>query len=218
MNAMKPTLLIAVALSCSSAASLLANSSFFVAPSFRGQANTDFAGWELFTSATGPNNPDVAGSDAIATFTQTSGSGFVTGGGVGNIYVGPPPAVGSYRVSYDGASAIDSVVFQVRTLGLELDYSSISLNYGSGSLGAPTRTELERAASQGGPGAVSVSSSWTWNLTGLNASDVTITFNAANSDVSLDAAQLDVAAVPEPETWAMISGAGLLAFAVWRRR
>lgn len=215
MNAMKPTLLIAVALACTSAVSTLANSSFFVAPSFRGQANTDFAGWEVFTSATGPNNPDVVGSDANATFTQTSGSGFVTGSG--NIYVGPAPAVGSYSVSYDGVSVIDSVVFQVRTLGLELDYNSISLNYGSGSLSA-TRTELERAAAGGGPGAVSVSSSWTWNLTGLNATDVTITFNAAASDVSLDAAQLDVAAVPEPETWAMISGAGLLAFAVWRRR
>ncbi len=216
MTDMKPTLLVALALSGAAVLTSSANTSFFVAPGFRGQANADFAGWEVFTSATAANNPDIVGSDAVATFTQTSGSGFLTGSG--NIYVGPSPAVGSYSVSYDGSSVLDTVVFQVRTLGLELDYNSISLNYGSGSLSAPTRTELERAAAGGGPGAVSVSSSWTWNLSGLNATDVTITFNAAASDVSFDAAHLDVAAVPEPETWAMISGAGLLAFALWRRR
>lgn len=215
MNAMKPTLLIAVALSCSSAVTSLAVSSHFVAPAFRGQANTDFAGWEVFTSATGANTPDFAGSDAAATFTQNTVGAFVTGSG--NIYAGPSPVIGSYTVSYDGSAPLSTVVFQVRAVGLELDYNSISLSYGSGSLSA-TRTELERAAAGGGPGAVSVTSSWTWNLTGLNASDVTITFNAASSDVSLDAAQLDAAAVPEPETWAMISGVGLLAFAVWRRR
>jgi hypothetical protein len=213
---MKPTLLIALALSGGAVLTSSANTSFFVAPSFRGQPNADFAGWEVFTTATGLNNPDIAGSDAAATFKQNTVGAFLTGSG--NIYAGPPPTVGSYTVSYDGAAVVDTVVFQVRTLGLELDYSSISLNYGSGNLGAPTRTELERAAAGGGPGAVSVSSSWNWNLTGLNATEVTITFNAAASDVSLDAAHLDVAAVPEPATWAMISGAGLLAFALWRRR
>jgi len=216
MTDMKPTLLVALALSGAAVLSSSANTSFFVAPGFRGQANADFAGWEVFTSATAANAPDIAGSDATATFKQNTVGAFLTGSG--NIYAGPPPTVGSYTVSYDGASVLSAVVFQVRTIGLELDYSSIGLNYGSGSLGAPTRTELERAAAGGGPGAVSVSSSWTWNLTGLNATDVTITFNAATSDVSLDAAHLDVAAVPEPETWAMISGAGLLAFALWRRR
>jgi hypothetical protein len=212
---MKSSLLVALALSGSSAVSTFANTSFFVAPSFRGQATADFAGWEVFTSATGANNPDLAGSDALATFKQNTVGAFVTGSG--NIYAGPPPTVGSYTVSYDGSAVIDTVVFQVRTLGLELDYGSISLNYGSGSMSA-TRTELERVAAGGGPGAVSVSSSWTWNLTGLNATDVTINFNAAAPDVSLDAAHLDVAAVPEPETWAIISGTCLLAFAVWRRR
>jgi hypothetical protein len=52
----------------------------------------------------------------------------------------------------------------------------------------------------------------------VNATALTINLGATTPHVVLDAAQLDVAAVPEPETWAMISGVGLLAFAVWRRR
>jgi hypothetical protein len=65
---------------------------------------------------------------------------------------------------------------------------------------------------------MAVTSSWTWDLTGVNATALTINLGATTPHVVLDAAQLDVAAVPEPETWAMISGVGLLAFAVWRRR
>jgi hypothetical protein len=195
MNAMKSTLLIAVALSCVSAVTSVADSTKFVAPAFRGQPNADFAGWEVFTVPTGANNPDVGG---------------------GNIYAGPF-AIGAFSVSYDVSSPLATVVFQVRTLGLEPNYNSISLNYGSGTLTA-ARTELERATDNSMPGSMAVTSSWTWDLTGVNATALTINLGATTPHVVLDAAQLDVAAVPEPETWAMISGVGLLAFAVWRRR
>ncbi len=215
MNAMKPTLLIAVALSCSSAVTSVADSSHFVAPAFRGQANADFAGWDVFTTATGANNPDVAGSDAAATLSQNSAGAMLLGGG-DMIYAGPA-AIGAFSVSYDVSSPLATVVFQVRTLGLEPNYNSISLNYGSGTLSA-ARTELERATDDTFPGSVAVTSSWTWDLTGVNATALTINLSATTPHVVMEAASLDVAAVPEPETWAMISGAGLLAFAVWRRR
>jgi hypothetical protein len=211
---MKSTLLIAVALSCVSAVTSVADSTKFVAPAFRGQPNADFAGWEVFTVPTGANNPDVAGSDAVATLAQTSAGAMLVGGG--NIYAGPF-AIGAFSVSYDVSSPLATVVFQVRTLGLEPNYNSISLNYGSGTLTA-ARTELERATDNSMPGSMAVTSSWTWDLTGVNATALTINLGATTPHVVLDAAQLDVAAVPEPETWAMISGVGLLAFAVWRRR
>jgi hypothetical protein len=216
MSFSKTTLLAGWAVLAAGATQSLANTSFFVAPSFRGQAGTSFAGWEAFSAATGANSPDLAGSTANATFAQNTPGAFLTGSG--NIYAGPPPTVGTYSVSYDGSSPVGAVVFQARTVGLELDYSSISLNYGSGSLSA-TRTQLENAVAGGGPGAVSVSSSWSWDLTGLNASDFTISFNAASPDVSFDAAHLDVASVPEPQTWALAAaGFGLVVFAGWRRR
>lgn len=213
MTDMKPTLLVALALSGVGALSVAADSSHFVAPSFRGNANADFAGWENFTTPVGANAPDVVGSDAAATLSQNSAGAIMAGS---DIYAGPV-AVGSFSVSYDVTSPIATVVFQVRTLGLQLNYNSVSLNYGGGTLSA-TRTELERATDDTFGGSMSVTSSWTWDLSGVNATALNISFGANTPHVVLDAAQLDVAAVPEPETWAMISGAGLLAFALWRRR
>lgn len=213
MTDMKPTLLVALALSGLGGLSLVADSSHFVAPAFRGDANAEFAGWENFTTPVGANAPDVVGSDASATLSQNTPGAIMAGS---DIYAGPV-AVGSFSVSYDVTAPIATVVFQVRTLGLQLNYNSVSLNYGSGSLSA-TRTELERATDDTFGGSMSVTSSWTWDLTGVNATALNITFGANTPHVVLDAASLDVAAVPEPETWAMISGAGLLAFALWRRR
>lgn len=196
--------------------STFASTASFVAPSFRGQPNAEFAGWEVFTTPVGPNAPDIAGSNAAATFAQNTVGAFVTGSG--NIYAGPPPTTGSYTVSYSGSSPVSTVVFQVRTVGLQLDYGSISLDYGSGTLSA-TRTELENVPAGGGPGSASVASSWTWDLSAQNASAFTINFVAASPDVSLDSAHLDVAVVPEPTTWALFgAGAAALALARWRRR
>lgn len=215
MSSTKTTLLAGLVILGAGATPSFADSTHFVAPGFAALPSSEYAGWETFTTASGLNSPDKAGSDALATLQQHHVNAILTGGG--NIYAGPSPTVGSYTVSYDGSGPVGEVVFQIRTNGLELDYGSIGLDYGSGPIAA-TRTELENVPGSFGPGSVNVTSSWSWNLTGLNATDFTINFNAAASDVSLDAARLDVAAVPEPETWALLSGVGLVAFAIWRRR
>lgn len=215
MSSTKTTLLAGLVIVGASATPSFADSTHFVAPGFAALPSSEYAGWETFTTATGENAPDKAGSDANAFLQQHHPNAILTGGG--NIYAGPSPTVGSYTVNYVGSGPVGEVVFQLRTNGLEVNYGSVSLDYGSGNLSA-TRTELENVPGSFGPGSVNVTSSWSWNLTGLNATDFTINFNATVSDVSMDAARLDVAAVPEPETWALISGAGLVAFAIWRRR
>jgi len=69
---------------------------------------------------------------------------------------------------------------------------------------AGTRTELDRAPFVGqGPGAI-VSSAWTWNLSGVNTSDLTISFKADGPSLSFDSATLDVKTAPEPGTWALL--------------
>lgn len=200
--------------------SLVASTASLTVPAFRGQPGAQFAGWESFTVPTGQNSPDIGGSTANSKLTQTSTGAFIASSG--NLYVGPDPAVGNYSVSYSGGTPVGPVVFQARALGNELAYDGLRLEYSGGSLSA-ARTELERTAFGGPPGTpgsgFAVASQWSWDLTGLNASEFTITFKAAAADVSFDSATLDVRAVPEPQTWALAAiGAGALAFAGWRRR
>ncbi len=206
-----PTIL-ALALS---AGTTLAGTNAFVVPSFRNSSGSVVAGWDKFTVAVGApgNAPDLAGSSATsARFFQNQADAFITG--TGNIY--NQPSASSFTVSYSAGAPIGLVVLQTRTIGTELDYSSVTLSYSGGTLSAP-RVELDRTDFVGqGPGA-NVSSEWTWNLTGLPASDLTINFLAAGPSVSFDSATLDVQTTPEPGTWALLV-TGLIAGGVLLRR
>lgn len=202
------------------AASAYANTSFFVAPSFRGGPYSTFAGWEIFTTPVGaPGNlGDIVGSTAQATLTQSDALASITG--TGNLY--NQNGVSSFELKYSNLDArnIDTVVLQVRSVGSELNYDSFRLEYGATSL-AGTRTELERTPFGGPPGTpgsgVSVTSSYTWKLDENPNSPLTLKFTAADVSVSFDAAHLDIHAVPEPSTWALL-GLGASALVVLQRR
>ncbi len=179
-----------------------ANTNAFYVPSFRGEAGSTAAGWDFFTVGVGApgNAPDLAGSTATtARLTQLQADAFVVGSG--NIY--NQPSVSSFVINYTAGARIDTVILQTRTVGAELDYSSVALTYAGGSL-AGTRTELDRAPFVGqGPGSI-VSSAWTWNLSGVDTSDLTISFKADGPSLSFDSATLDVKTLPEPGTWALL--------------
>lgn len=202
------------------AASAYANTSFFVAPSFRGGPYSTFAGWEVFTTPVGaPGNlGDIAGSTPQATLTQSDPLASITG--TGNLY--NQNGVSSFELKYSNVDArnIDMVVLQVRSVGSELNYDSFRLEYGATSL-AGTRTELERTPFGGPPGTpgsgVSVTSSYTWKLDENPNSPLTFKFTAADVSVSFDAAHLDIHSVPEPSTWALL-GLGASALIVLQRR
>jgi len=201
--------------------SLSAGTNGFYAPYFRGVAGTDVAGWDRFTSGYNvANQPDMSGSNTgtRATLTQLDPVGAVLGSG--NIYVGVGGA-GNFSLRYTGLEPIAQISFQVRTLGTEIDYSGLRLNYVSAdkpfSIGG-TPTTLATSPSQGFPGN-NISLAYTWLLTDPGVKDFTLDFKATGEHLSLDAITLDVmpSTVPEPGTWAL-AGLGLAAWAMVARR
>ncbi len=192
----------------------------FVVPFFRGQPGSQVAGWEKFTVANDNgvgNSPDLAGSNASAKLLQHDPNAFITS--TGNIYNMAAPS--SFDVRASSLAPVGLVVFQARSFGTELDYSTMKLTFGATSLTA-TRTELDRVlvGEPGTPGSGAfVSSKWQWDLSGQDVSAFTITFGAAADSLSFDSATLDLAVVPEPAPFALL-GAGMvgLLFVHSRRR
>ena len=193
----------------------------FYAPYFRGVAGTEVAGWERFSSGYNvANQPDMSGSNmgSRATLTQLDPVGAVLGSG--NIYVGVGGA-GNFKLNYSGLQPIAQISFQIRTLGTEIDYSGLRLNYVS--LDKPvslsgTPTTLAISPSQGFPGN-NISLAYTWNVSDPGVKDFNLTFKATGEHLSLDSMTLDVmpTTVPEPGTWAL-AGLGLAAWTLVTRR
>lgn len=201
-----------------SALSALAGTNGFINPAFRGQPGAHFTGWENFTVGIGEpgNGGDLAGSYSGARLFQTAAGAQVLLSG--NIYNGSGKS--SFDIRYTGTEPAGLVNLQLRTLGTELDYGSVKL-IAAGESGPVTlttsHTELDRLAfgpPPPAPGSGSaVSTLWQWDLSGLGAEYFVISFQAAEINLSLDSATLDVQAIPEPGLGALLAvGALLLAF------
>jgi hypothetical protein len=214
--------LLCAALAALATSQALADTSTFSVPDYRGQPGTTSGGWERLTVAVGQpgNAPDLPSTLSGATLVQTLPGAIATGGG--NLYQGAGPA--SYQVSYNPGDAVGLVTFQMRTLGTELDYSSVRLAYDVGAglqyVSPAARIEFERAPSQGFPG-FNVTSRWDWNLTGTGATSYRVEMTASGPHQSLDSAMLDsakVGVVPEPSTWALMGAGALLLASRWPSR
>jgi hypothetical protein len=166
----------------------------FVIPLFRGSANSEAGYWETFTVPVGApgNRPDKSGATTDAVLTQSQTNGFLTGSG--NIY--NLDAVSAFAVADVTPFTLGTVVLQTRTLGTELDYGLVSLQYtdgvGAHSLAPMARYELNRD-NQPGLGAT-VSSLWQWDLSGLGVTNYSLSFRAAGPSTSFDSMTLDTAA------------------------
>lgn len=192
----------------------------FVVPTFRTSANSEAGYWERFTVAYGApgNQADQANATTGAVLIQDgSASSFITGSG--NIY-DFENALQSFTLLDSTPFTLGTVVLQTRSLGSELDYGAVVLNYndgtGSHSLAPVERLELDRGTTLG----ASVSSLFQWDLTGLNVKDYSLTFRGAGPSVSFDAMTLDTwkefAVVPEPSTF-VLAGLGIAFLAIQRR-
>ena len=197
----------------------------FVVPNYRGLAGTTFTGWEWFGVAQGePGNVgDMAGSATHVRLYQTAAGAQVLGSG--NLYNGASASVFEIRYTLPtGFTDVERVSLQMRTLGTELAYDSVRLIAASGNSSESlvgVRTELDRVAIGPPPPApgsgFGVSSLWEWDLTGRTVDYFAITVSAAEVNLSLDSATLDVRMVPEPGVVGLGVLGGLLLLATRRR-
>lgn len=203
------------------AAALAAQS--FEVPDFRGQPETAFAGWGPFTVAVGlpGNQPNVPTTTPFvsALLVQNNPTAFLTGGG--GIY--SFAEVVDFTLDFATDFVPGTVVLQTRSFGTLLDPASFAIGYFEAGnwtpLGGPIRTNLYSAPLGGAFGGIDSIDRWDWTLPRtLNATDLRIAFAAAGSSSSLTALRLDVAAIPEPSTYALLFGLAALAVAAWRTR
>lgn len=212
----------------------------FYTPAYRGQAGTESAFWtdasvaanSGFTNANGINNAAYAapgGSTlANASVTQTTPGAFIipgqdATGNSGDIY--SFSSINTFVLNYTGSSAVGNVVFQTETVGSELDYSSVLLNYtlAGGAQESLSATANELYSGSGAMGSSDVLTEWDWNLpTDDDITSFSIDFNGSGPSVGLENAMLDVspfnvATVPEPSSVAL-AGMGGMGLIFWGRR
>ncbi|HSH72747.1 MAG TPA: PEP-CTERM sorting domain-containing protein [Methylophilaceae bacterium] len=177
---------------------------------------SEFAAWNVFGGTT-DNSPEVAGS-GTGSVKENTGQAFLTGGG--NIY--SFSAATNFTATLAGStSGLFDVYLRIGTLGTAPVPTAL-LNGVSA-----TKTSVV-VATLGGFGGSEIETFWKWsNVTG--SSLYTFRFGSLESSMSLDQLALatvaiptiptgPVAAVPEPETYAMmLSGLGLMGFVARRR-
>lgn len=195
----------------------------------RGDAATVYQFWDIFGDDDGnppfpggslpPNPPNPitdatpdtsfgpAGTNAI---TETGGRAFLTP----NIYSFAFPTTFEMDIAGFGDTGSPvRVALQIRTLGTELDATSVLLD----GTAPTTQTELSRTSSifNGQPSDI-VDTLFLWTLS-EGQSNYAFSFAASGSSMSLDQVAVDVAPVPLPAPLALMA-AGVAALSASRRR
>jgi hypothetical protein len=163
-----------------------------IVPSFRGQPNTEFGGWESFMCPSAcPNFPDDPNSTTGATLIQLDPSAFLVGG---NIYSFSAPL----RCVIEGSVPADlqRVVLQLSTRAVVPNYASVKLEYVDpfGNLQQLPWTTFTKLKEITGPMGTDVEALFEWDLTGVidPILDYKLLFNASQASMSLDAVLLDL--------------------------
>lgn len=197
----------------------------FVNPYIPGWAqgpNTQYAAWESFSNAVGGANlPDQAGSNAFSLFNFAPGA-FITG--TGNLYgAGSPLYIMVTGGTLGNNQSPLEVVFNVATAGLTIAPGSVRLtlfdNFGNLVSYTPTVADLRYDAPAVPLGSVqNIAYTWSNLNPGFAASGWRIEFGASGSNMSLDAARVDLLYVPAPSALALLATAGLSRRGRSRRR
>jgi MYXO-CTERM domain-containing protein len=208
----------------------------FITADFRGQTNTNYGVWDVFTDVyTPPTDLAVSGEGNLADYASSgsfSGKLFQTGSSTafptsgGNIY--SFSAATGFVVTDSNSYAAKTVLLNIRTLGTLPDYNSFFLvaDFGSGLQSiAPTFTAaLFDEANPAGGSTADWAAQWDLSTYG-GALSYQIVFNASGSSMSLDMLSLETSGgpsssllpVPEPHS-GLLALASLGGLVMLRRR
>lgn len=192
MNLIRNSKLLIMA--ASALVALSARSVEFETPDWADDTNATYSGWDNFTMGMGePGNvPDVEGSNAGGTITQSTPGGSVTGSG--NIYI--PTGPGTFTLVDDVDRDILTVLLQVKSIG-ELVTDAVMLQYeAEGSMVDLIPAESREIGREEGPFGDTIIHLWSWDLSGMSISDIQIDFAAKGPHLSLDAARLNTLLAP----------------------
>ena len=165
------------------------NAAEFVVPDWADNANARFSQWLNFTSARGEpgNRPDVEGSNAGGLLTQSVPGAIVTSSG--NIY--NPAAPSAFLLAHESDSSYQTVVLQTKIIG-DVDTENVALEYEKdGQMESIKVPAVEIARESGGFGDTIIYQ-WTWNLSELGLTRISIRFRASGTHASLASVRLDI--------------------------
>ncbi len=188
-------------------------------PFWRGAANTDFYGWEHFTSAFGgPNLPDYPSTEPGAALFNFGPGATLDGG---NIHAVNSPL--SITV-YAGLTApVDQIVVNIATMGSVLSGSTVRLtladNAGHSVTLAPTLFEMRSdEPGPGGEGRIQTRA-YKWQVSGVEFGPIRfqLDFASYTGGINLNTVSTDIHYIPAPGVFAL-SGIALVLGARRRRR
>ncbi|MDA0214055.1 MAG: hypothetical protein O2875_01675 [Planctomycetota bacterium] len=191
-----------------------------IVPPWRGSPDSDFYGWESFTSPFGgPNLTNYAGTEANAALFNFGPGAFITS--TGNLYGASNPLSISI---YAGLTAqVNEVILNVSTIGTIINTNSVRLdisdNNGNTISINPGFMELRSdTAAPGGQGQIQTRA-FRWMLQGLPfpATRFELGFNSQTNNISLDAASVDIRYVPMPGVFAILAVSGIVGIRPRRR-
>jgi len=182
-------------------------------PTWRGQSNTMFMGWETFTSAyAGANAADMAGSSTLANLFNF---------GPGAVLTAAPMPTGIYNATgplsimiMGGVTSAPrnptEVVMNLASAGAGISNSSVALtlfdNAGNSRRITPTTTSTRYSVPDGfGGTAVTTAFSWTVDPLAWNCTRWQIDFSSTSPHAILDAVTLDLKLVPTPGALAVLA-------------
>ncbi|MGE9270571.1 MAG: hypothetical protein ACQKBU_07190, partial [Verrucomicrobiales bacterium] len=186
---------------------LLAASSFaaaqFITPEWRGSTDTEHAEWDIFTSASEVNTPDVASDTPSndASLLCTTPSSFLTSSG--NIY--NFQSATSFQIDDSSNYSIRSIFIQINTLGTALDTETARLippdAEGPDDILYPVNIYTLSEETLGGEfGGTGVTYAIQWDLSDhpiTAGGTYSILFSSVSSSMSLDKVSLDTSSTFE---------------------
>jgi hypothetical protein len=182
-------------------------------PSWRGQSNTMFMGWETFSVAyAGANAADMPGSSTLANLFNF---------GPGAILTAAPMPTGIYNATgplsimiLGGVTSAPrnptEVVMNLASAGTGISNSSVALtlfdNAGNSRRITPTLTSTRSSVPDGfGGTAITTAFSWTVDPLAWNCTRWQIDFSSMAPHAILDAVTLDLKLVPTPGALAVLA-------------